>query len=53
MDDDDYVHDEVGDTQSVGVVGPCLCSLEELQHPKAKKTILTFCTDVPQLICPH
>lgn len=40
MDDDDDVHDEVGDTESVGVVSPGLRPLEELQHPETNKKIL-------------
>lgn len=37
MDDDEDVHDEVGDTQSVGVVCPGFCALEELHHPEIIK----------------
>lgn len=34
VDDDDDVHDEVGDAECVGVVCPGLRPLEELQHPE-------------------
>lgn len=34
VDDDDDVHDEVGDTKKIGVVCPGLCPLEELHHPE-------------------
>lgn len=36
MDDDQDVHDEVGDPKSVWVVGSGLCALEELHHPETK-----------------
>lgn len=39
VDDDDDVHDEVGDTESVRVVSPGLRPLEELQHPETDKKV--------------
>ncbi len=42
MDDDDDVHDQVGDTKSIGVVGPGLRPLEELKHSETNKNILNM-----------
>lgn len=36
VDDDDDVHDQVGDAKSIGVVCPGLRPLEKLQHPEDK-----------------
>lgn len=36
MDDDDDVHDQVGDAKRIGVVGSGLGPLEELHHPETK-----------------
>lgn len=36
VDDDDDVHDKVGDAECIGVVGSGLSPLEELQHPETK-----------------
>lgn len=36
VDDDQDVHDQVGDAKSVWVVGSGLCALEELHHPETK-----------------
>lgn len=47
MDDDDDVHDEVGDAESVGIVGPGLRPLEELQHPETNRTIKRGATCLP------
>lgn len=32
MDDDDDVHDKVGDSEDIGKIGPCLCALEKLKE---------------------
>lgn len=34
VDNDDDVHDQVGDAKGIGVVCPGLCPLEKLQHPE-------------------
>lgn len=36
VDDDDDVHDQVGDAKRIGVVGSGLGPLEELHHPETK-----------------
>lgn len=36
VNDDDDVHDEVGDAECIRVVGSGLSPLEELQHPETK-----------------
>lgn len=35
VDDDDDVHDQIGDTKKVRVVGSGFCPLKKLQHPEA------------------
>lgn len=44
MDNDDDVHDQIGDAKSIGVVCPSLCPLEKLQHPKRNKHAHTLCS---------
>lgn len=36
MDNDDDVHDQIGDAKGIGVVCPGLRPLEELQHSESK-----------------
>lgn len=44
MDNDDDVHDQIGDAKGIGVVCPGLRPLEKLQHPETNKHVLTLCS---------
>lgn len=43
MDNDDDVHDQIGDAKGIRVVCPGLCPLEKLQHPETNKHAPTQC----------
>lgn len=51
MDDDDDVHDQVGDAQHVGVVGPGFGPLKELQHPETSVSMLAAPAGPPRSAC--
>lgn len=44
VDNDDDVHDQVGDAKGIGVVCSGLCPLEKLQHSETKHHVRTLCS---------
>lgn len=44
MDNDDDVHDQIGDAKGIGVVCPSLRPLEKLQHPETRRHAHTPCS---------